>query len=122
VIPAPSGSRGAAVGLDSVRENFEGACGASTHPWQHHRRVPCSSADPEPHIPELLKAALKVVVVVEQPLEGRRTAETGEALQTTCTHIEVWTVTPLLTDPGRELLLPLPRHVFDDVVGLEGSA
>jgi hypothetical protein len=36
----------------------------------------------------------------------------GEALESACTHIEVWTAWPLLTNRGFELLLPLPRLVL----------
>lgn len=74
------------------------------------RALKCSlfPCRPEPYVPESLKAVSNVVKADAQHLEGQRAAQTGEALQMTCTHNEVWTTGPLLTDRGRELLLPLP--------------
>jgi hypothetical protein len=43
----------------------------STRPWHRPIRVPDSSADPKPRVPEPFKALLKVVVAEEQPLEDQ---------------------------------------------------
>ena len=52
------------------REQLEGAFRASAHPWLERRRISNSSADPKPHIPESLKAALNVLLAEEQALDG----------------------------------------------------
>jgi hypothetical protein len=96
------------VGLDRVRETLEGACGGSTHPWQHNRRVPDSSAGPKPSIPEYIKAFLKVVVAAEQPLEDQR-ALTGKIMAKIgfYTH-RAQAERALLSGRGPKLLIPLP--------------
>jgi hypothetical protein len=47
-------------------------------------RIPFSSAGPEPHIPEIFKAALNGVAAEEQLLEGQRLPVWGEPLQRPC--------------------------------------
>jgi hypothetical protein len=97
--------------LGEEREDLEGALGASAHPWLERRRTSNSSPGPEPHVSEPLIAAFKIAVTEEQFLEGQRTAQKGGALQMRCTHTEVRTAEPLITDRPHELLTPLPRHV-----------
>ena len=47
-------------------------------------RIPFSSAGPEPHIPEIFKAALNGVAAEEQLLEGQRLPVWEEPLQMPC--------------------------------------
>ena len=47
-----------------------GSRGASTHSLIKTQKTAHSSADPKPHIPESLKAALNVLVAEEQALDG----------------------------------------------------
>jgi hypothetical protein len=75
-------------------------------------KIPDSSINPEPHVSEFLKGGLKDFVAVEELLDDQRAAEPRRALETACTHIEVWTAGCSVIDPGPELLVP-PRPPND---------
>jgi hypothetical protein len=70
---------------------------------------PNSSPGPQPHVPQLFKAASKVSLGEERGLDDPAGLTIYNSLQIALyTHTEVRQAGPLIMDRPRELLLPLP--------------